>query len=407
MLLLALYPILTMYGSLLNYGIWLFLFLVGYIILTSHRKSIIYIPESYKGYWAYLAVIYLVLTHKLAAIVPGGISFFVFSIILIFISRQFDLGNYKKYMRILILIVVGLFFAQETMWVATGSRFVPVLPLGKLTTTLTYGELIVRNSMGDRSASIFLEPAHFAHFLLLGLIVELFSYKGKKIFSGYALLIIAALLLLRSGTGIVGLAVLLLFRMRTYLKRLSTGKKIIATVFLVAIAGVALNFYIKTEVGGEMFERSQDELTLDEDGHSYARFAVGTLIYNDLPVLNKIIGASDETLLPIARKYAFYADDDANILYMNGWAYVLTHSGVIGLLLLLIVIFKLYRQNNDLAKGGLWLFIVFSFFGQTYGQSLMLIVFIIAAHYQYQNKIYHSYVKEKDFILHSRTLAVD
>lgn len=407
MLLLALYPILTMYGTLLNYGIWLFLLLIGYILLSSKGKSLVYFPDAYKMYWGYLAIAYLVLTRKLGAIVPGGLSFFVFSIILIFISKQFDLSYYKKYMRILILVVVGLFFVQEAMWLTTGSRFVPVLPLGSLTTTMTYGELITRNAMAERSASIFLEPAHLAQFLLLSLAVELFTDKGKRIFNGYSLLIIAALLVMRSGTGIVGLAVLLLFRMRTLLGRLSMGKKIIASVFIIAIAGVALNFYIKTEAGGEMFERSQNELTLDEEGHSYARFVVGTLIYNDLPAVNKIIGASDEELLPIARKYAFYADEDENVLYMNGWAYVLNHSGLIGLALLLIVIYKLYHNNDELAKGGLWLFVAFSFFGQTYGQSLMLIVFIIASYYQYQNKIYQLYVREKDSILHSRSLAVD
>jgi hypothetical protein len=407
MLLLALYPILTMYGTLLNYGIWLFLFLIGYIILSSKGKSLVYFPDAYKMYWGYLAITYLVLTRKLGAIVPGGLSFFVFSIILIFISKQFDLRYYKKYMRTLVLVVVGLFFAQEAMWLTTGSRFVPVLPLGSLTTTMTYGELITRNAMAERSASVFLEPAHLAQFLLLSLAVELFTDKGKRIFNGYSLLIIATLLLMRSGTGVAGLAVLLLFRMRTYLKRLSVGKKIVASVFIIAIAGVALSFYIKTEVGGEMFERSQNELTLDEEGHSYARFVVGTLIYNDLPVINKIIGASDEELLPIAKKYAFYADEDENVLYMNGWAYVLTHSGLIGLVLLLIVIYNLYRNNDELARGGLWLFVAFSFFGQTYGQSLMLIVFIIASCYQYQNKIYQSYVREKDSILHSRPLAVD
>lgn len=407
MLLLALYPILTMYGTLLNFGIWLFLLLIGYIVLSSKGKSLVYFPDAYKMYWGYLAIAYLVLTRKLGAIVPGGLSFFMFSIMLIFISKLFDLSYYKKYMRILILVAVGLFFAQEAMWMTTGSRFVPVLPLGSLTTTMTYGELITRNAMAERSASIFLEPAHFAQFLLLSLAVELFTDKAKRVFNGYSLLIIAALLLMRSGTGIVGLVVLLLFRMRTYLKRLSVGKKIVASVLIVAIAGVALNFYIKTEAGGEMFERSQNELTLDEEGHSYARFVVGTLIYNDLPVINKFVGASDEDLLPIAKKYAFYADEEENILYMNGWAYVLTHSGLIGLVLLLIVIYKLYHNNDELAKGGLWLFVAFSFFGQTYGQSLMLIVFIIASHYQYRNKINQFYGKEKNTILHSRTLAVD
>ena len=407
MLLLVLYPILSMYGTLFNYGIWAFLFLIGYIVLTSHKKYSVYIPDAYIYYWAYLAIVYFLLTRKIGAIVPGGLSFFVFSIILIFIAKHFDLGYYKKYMRLMTLIVVALFLAQEAMWMTTGSRFVPVLPLGSLTTTITYGELLARNAVAERSASIFLEPSLFAQFLSLGLIVELFSQGGKKLFSVYSIIIIAALLLMRSGTGIVGLVVVLIFRMRTYLQRLSIVKKMIVSVVIIGFASVAISFYLKTEAGGEMFERSQNELTLDEEGHSYARFVVGMLIYNDLSVINKIIGASDETLLPIAKRYAFYADKDANILYMNGWAYVLNHSGILGFLLLIIVIICMYRNNNDLAKSGIWLFVVFSFFGQTYGQSLMLIVFMIASHYQWQHKHKNLYAKKESTILHPRSLAVD
>ena len=407
MLLLALYPILSMYGSLLDYGIWAFLLLIMYIWVSSSGKVQKYLPEFYLYYWIYLGVDYLFLTQKLGAIVPGGVSFFVFSIILMFISKQFDLSYYKKYMRILVLVSVVLFFAQEFMWLTTGSRFVPVAPLGDLTTTLTYSELISRNMAAERSASIFLEPAHFALFLHIGLIVELFSNNKGKFISGYSILIIAALLLLRSGTGLVGLGVVLISKASTYLKQLTPLKRIALSIIMVGTVTAAIYLYVRTEAGTEMYERSGSELTLNEEGHSYARFVVGTLIYSDLPLMNKIIGASDDTLFPIAKKYAFYADDDANILYMNGWAYVLAHTGLIGFIFLLLILVKLYRGNTGVAKCGIWLFVVCSFFSQTYGQPLMLIVLIIASYYQSQSKIKIIDEKEKNIVLHSCPLAVD
>ena len=387
MLILALTPILSMYGTMLNYAIWLFLLLIGYLVISSNKKSLTYFPKYYNIYWVFLALDYFVLTRKLGAIIPGGLSFFVFSIILIFISRQFEFSFYRKYLRFILLVAIALFFAQEFMWYTTGSRFVPVLPLGNLTTTMTYSEMVARNLAAERSASIFLEPAHFAVYLLLGLMMELGAYQGKRIFSGFAILIIITLLMLRSGTALAGLGVMLLYKFTFYLRKLSTGKKIFAAVLISLITVGAISFYLRTEIGTEMSERSQNELTLDEDGHSFVRFAAGAMIYSDLPIINKIVGASDDTLLPIARKYAgFFADDDANALYMNGWATALTHTGIIGFLLLLLVLINLYKSGNELSRSGIWLFVALSFFSQTYTQPIMLITMIIATYYQHQNK---------------------
>lgn len=387
MLLLTLAPILSMYGTFLNYAIWSFLILVVYIVITERGKLIL-LPKFYYLYWIYLAFDYFIVSPKIGALVPGGVTFFVFSLILIFISREFNIEFYRRYMRHLVLISIILFFFQEITWSITDAKFVPVLPLGNLNTTMTYKELVARTITSNRPSSLFLEPAMFAGFLLLGLMVDLGSLKERRLLSSYSILIIFTLLLLRSGTALVGLGVLLIYYVTRYLKGFSLGKRIIHIIGLSALLGVAFSVYVKTEMGAEMTERSQNELTLDEEGHSYARFAVGTLIYNDLPLLNKILGASDETLLPIAKKYAFYGDNDANTLYMNGWASILTHTGLIGLILLLVVMIRLYKDGNHLSRSGIWLFAILSFFSSTYCQPIMLIVMIIATFYQHQNIYY-------------------
>lgn len=388
MLLLALCPILSMYThTYLNYAIWAFLLLIAWIIITNKAviKNQTIFPLYYGLYWVYCAFDYFIISPKLGALVPGGINFFVFSVILIFISKQFDIEIFKKIFRVLVLITVGLFFGQEFMWYTTGTRFVPFLPLGNLTTTLTYEQLVFRNMYTDRSASIFLEPAHFATFLLLGLLIELFSHTGKQPLSNYAIIIIFALLLLRSGTGLAGLVVLLLYKLPSYLRRLSGTRKVFMTIIVIALLSGGLYVYFGTEVGSEMLGRSQNELTLDVEGHSYGRFMHGIIIFEKIPFINKIIGASDDALLPITKSVSFWnTDERANLLYMNGWSYALTHTGLIGFGLLLLVIVKLYRNNQDMAKCGIWLFVVLSLFGQTYTQPVMLIVFVIATYYQHQ-----------------------
>ena len=347
-----------------------------------------YIPEKYGLFWGYVAISYLIATRKIGALVPGGLSFFVFSLIVIFISRKFDLQFFKKFMKIVAVIAAILFIGQEIMWYTTGTRFVPFMPLGKLTTTMTYQELIQRNLEGDRSSSIFLEPSHFALYLLMALAVDTLTIQGKKFMTKYGLFLVAILLLLRSGTGLVGLIVITLFRLSSFLNKFSRTKKILVTALMALVVAGAATLYIRTEVGGEMFERSQSELTLDEEGHSYTRFVVGALIYSEMPMFNKLVGMSDEEMLPIAKRFSILdqSAEDANILYMNGWANMLTHIGLVGLLLFLVVLWKLYRGNNDVSKCFIWLFVVISFFSQTYTQAIMLIMLIVSAYYQWQNK---------------------
>ena len=386
MLLLALSPVLSQYGSFLNYAVLSLLMVVIFLIL---QRENYYIPKRYDFYWLWVAISYLIVTLKPAALIPGGLSFFTFSIIVIYLVRQFNFYYFRLFFRILALISIGLFVGQEVMWYTTGARFVPFLNLGPLTTTLTYQQLIYRNLFADRSASIFLEPAHFANFLLIALALETFTTQRKQFFTKFGFLVVFSLLLLRSGTGLAGLAVIVLFRMRSYTHHFSAARRIIVSATIVLAIGGAMYIYSGTNVGEEMFKRSQNELTLDEEGHSYGRFVTGTVIYAGMPLANQIIGISDEDLLPIAKRYTMYQRDtseEANVLYMNGWAYSMTHTGIIGFTLLIWVLIGLYRNNNDVSKCLIWLFVVLSLFGQTYTTPFMMMVIIISAHYQTNKK---------------------
>ena len=158
---------------------------------------------------------------------------------------------------------------------------------------------------------------------------------------------------------------------------MSLPKKILSFIILPISIFCAVSYYSSTEIGEEMFKRTE-ELTFDESGHSFSRIAMGFFIYEQLPTLNKIVGASDDQLYPIANQFVINVTDREGILFTNGWQHVLTRSGILGLVLLILVFYYLYRGNNGQSKSLIWVFIAISLVEQTFCQPLMLIVMVLA-----------------------------
>ena len=378
-LFLAIGPILSMYEV---FGLRLdfICFLLLLIITVIYSKGYKYVfPQKYMLLWGYMAFSYLFFTSghlRPSSFIPGGVTFAGYSLFLASCTYYLDYEFFKKVYRFIFIVTLALFVGQELMYLAVGYRFVPILPLGELSTPLTYNEMVDRNMFVDRSASIFFEPAHYASFILPLLAIELFDDKHRRI-SVYAILAIITLLVLRSGTGLLGLTAILIYKLITVFKHMSLPKKILAFIILPISIFWVVSYYSSTEIGEEMFKRTE-ELTFDESGHSFSRIAMGFFIYEQLPTLNKIVGASDDQLFPIANQFVINVTDREGILFTNGWQHVLTRSGIIGLVLLILVFYCLYRGNNGQSKALIWVFLAISLVEQTFCQPLMLIVMVLA-----------------------------
>lgn len=390
MLLLALYPIMGYYSGPagLTYANILTIILVVVSFLKNSKKSFLVYPKYYLVFWIYAAlalVFFTVSSFKITFLIPGGISFFLWSLAFGLTLRYFNFDALKKYLYIVFFIASTVLIVQEVMTFITGSRFIAFLPLSEeLTIGASYSEWKQVLLSANRSSSLFSEPSYFALYSLPILAIELFYGKGeKKFFTPFSFYIIAVLIILRSGVGFVGIFFLLLIKTLTFLKS-STFKRILLLIFFSLIVAFAVKEYITSEIGKNVLGRIDEFDT--ENSSAYLRVIRGYLVYDYMPWMNKVFGIWPDDLLKMHIPFFDMEVAKSSNLYFNGVQTALIRVGIVGTLLLLIVYIDIYKKNIPLSKVLIWTFLLFALMDQMYMSTTMLIFTTIAAHFKRENK---------------------
>lgn len=402
MLLLAWYPILNIYKSPLPLGYGSILLLILWMVSlsrgTSIRKSLL-LPRQYYVFWAWCAIAYFMSylpQLKFGALIPGGFNLFIFSITLGFLLSVFDVETFKRHTKVVVFVAGAILVFQEVLYFTTGSRPIFLLPFGQPMDEITMPELIADQMKMDRSSSLFREPAHFAQYLLPILCLELFSERNKeKLLTPYSIFIIAILVLLRSGNGFLGLVVLLIVKVWTFLRNVRVGTKILAIVIVAPLTFYAVSSYVSTEVGAAMLERT-NELENDDSAASYIRVYRGYALYSELPLTNQLVGINDERLMQIIPRTSIaylFAGTQTNDTYMNGVQAVMIHQGLIGLLICIWMFISLARRRPLQGKMQIWLLLLLSLVGQTFMSNPMLYCMLLCIGYKslktYETSLLH------------------
>lgn len=387
MVLLVLYPILYYYGLPLpfSWGEVLMILFSIVCILRYGRRSFQY-PQHYLLFWGYCALI-LILLHdiKLSYLIPGGISMSVFSVTLAACTIVYDEIKLLKYFRVLFIPLVVLFLYQEYTFISSGSRFIFYLPISSETAyygDMSFDQLRKLQALTDRSCSMFMEPAYFADFMLVHLCLELFNYDSRnKINNIYILGIVLVLLLLRSGSGIIGLAILGTIKILTLYKYTKSKKSLFFLIVSIPVLLYIAYWYSMTEVGSGLLNR-QSEIT-NQSGSAYDRIFRGFEIYAAMPLLNKLIGI-DTSLF---RNVASYngVETVQNGMMFNGLQTVLVSYGLIGLCLMLLICINLYKKGDIVGRSALLLFLSLSLIESIYLKPIMLLLIIIAVNSRKRN----------------------
>ena len=375
MSLLALYPVLGYYGTNVGVDMGLLILFVAILAVTLFSglrfKSL---PGLYLLYWAYAACMYLLLADQFKAslLIPGGVTLFVWSILLCFLAPYFNLELFKRYIRVVASISIVVFALQEIMFARLGYRFSAFLPISdSFYGSLTYSELVFRQMYGGRSPSLFLEPAYFADFLLLVLSLELFSKEKQSLFSKILVVaIIVTILLLGSGSGFLGLFVLALFWGVKLYKGKSKLVLLVSLLLLIPIVYYGLEYYSQTDVGSAVMER-QSEFS-DEDTSGFRRIVRGYSIFAAIPFIFKIIGSPYSVVIDAASSCG------VNLLEsswtFNGFQQVMISYGLIGLGILVSFYAKLYNKNNTTSQALIWLLLYLSLVEYIYLAPIMFII---------------------------------
>ena len=394
---LATFPITWIYAApipIFSLGDFLFIFL---LIASSKNglRNIFEFPKYYGLFWTYIAITYSIasLTYggSYSAIIPGGLAFFIFSLQLGFCAIQLDIKLLYKYLRVVSFIAIAVLCLQELSFVFLGHRFSAIVPFLKLTDGKIGADLIRIQLAIDRSCSIFREPAHTAQFLIVVYIIEAFWASKEKFLTKFGVFLILGFLLTRSGNGMLALSFVMIIKIFDYYRmhRGIKDKLFLLFTLLVLLAGTV--YYTSTDSGSELIGRTS-EFEKTESSKSYIRIYCGLDLYSEFSGAHKLFGINNANGVFEMTKHSnisyLFSGDMEEDLYFSCIARVLIFSGVIGLFLLLLFSFKLYKNNSVMGRVLLSTFLLLSFISQLYLSFLMLFVYSISSNSQYnENRI--------------------
>lgn len=381
MLLLVMYPILYTYVSSfnLNYGEISLGIIVVLTIISLGLKRFYIAPKYYMIFWLYagFALIKTCSQFKITYLVPGGIAFSLFSLSLITLSRLFSFHYFHKFYKLFFLLTVIIYLSQLLELLPIQYRTVAIFPISDHVayTDTDFDGLMTLREKTTRPSSLFLEPAYYAQFILIFLAIELFrKTQERKIFTPFSILAIFLLLVLKSGLGLVGLAVLLTIKLFLYIKK--SKKALLTMVLILPITVFLVLSFLSSEVGMQMMER-KEELTT-EGSSGFVRLVQGFLIFDALPLTNKILGINMEDVAALDLSFFKYTETGEVYLFTNGFCTLLLRTGLVGLALLLYIYIRLFRNGTMLCKSILILLLVMSLIEQVYLTSSMLLCTIVA-----------------------------
>lgn len=396
MILLLLSPILGIYGNpkgwsfetLITLPLSFFYFLYFFLM----KKGVVGrkdpLPKGMLMYFIYWGIILLLTSLSLPLTVIQGYLFFFF------FFATFNLNQFIKFYKLFALFCIVFFFIQEFSYHIVGYRM-----SGIISSLPLYIDISLADRADTlRSCSFFSEPAHFAQFLLPLLAIELYNNNHKSRYL-YVVIIIVTLLLLRSGNGLLGMIVILLFALPYFLRR--SNHRFLTALFLSVIAFIGVYYVLNSELG-EYFLGRQNELNADWDGQSsrsgFLRIWRGFFVFNDYSFIEKIIGCPNDLDQIIHVNASGMAMVDNAELYFNAFQKVLLNTGLIGIGLFIFILSSLWKNNSTCGKALIASMVALSLVSAIY-MSHTMVLFMIIAYFtkkemgQNSSKNYVSYLR--------------
>ena len=366
---LSLYPILYAYMNSFsfNYGEMLFLGLLPLILILAKSYRITTLPSGYYVFWFYVALLLIISSgdFKVTYLIPGGIAFTIFSLMTGVSIKYFNIDYLYKLMRSFLIIASLIFILQYMGLTPEEYSRCFILPISDhlAYSNLDYEGLIAMRQYGTRACSIFLEPAYFAQYACIFLVLELFYKAGtERLYTKLSIFIVAILLLSRSGCALLGLATVAAVKLITYLRY--TKRSMGYLLFVLPIIGMSIFYYFSTDVGVALLDRTAE---LNTEGSSgYMRVFQGFFIYDYLPLINKIFGISTEDLMNMNIPFLSVGRDGEVAMFTNGLFTLLIRTGFVGFIIFMYIYIKMYKSTNIVGKASLWLLLSLSLVEQVY-----------------------------------------
>lgn len=384
--LVIIYPLLSVYGiPPINLGMVCMFLLLSIIILTKHKISMKW-PKYFWMFFSYMLLSRIFTVTELSFSSIFSLNLISFAILLGFSCKYFDLLYGIRIYRIAVLYCSIFFFIQELMYLNFGSRLVGLLPFLPLNTGFTTSEYIAMFRYNPRSASFFLEPAHFAQYIIPLLALELFNTKKNKSTNYYTILITVVILFLRSGTGILVVALIWIIWGYYYMRNSILYKKLLLIFLIIPVLAIGTYYYLNSKFGNELIERETEFTEFTPTTSAYIRIIRGFELFSDFPTLDRYFGLNSPTKIKLfisrGKMSLIFPEDD---LFFSCIQSILIYGGIIGMLLFLIHFNYLFRFNTIEGRMVAISFIGLSIIAPIYLMGEMLLSYTIIHSYQQQS----------------------
>lgn len=374
-LILPLTPILDFYGW-DPFDISFIIVILLYIWGLLYRRPTKNVPRFLKIYLLYYLISFIIGGIISRTMIPP-LGWLKVSIIYLLFFHYTQIELFKKYYFIITYIsIIFLFFQIFTYEISNIkiSGIISFLPIIPSMSNSEYIALTLKENW--RFCSFFSEPAKFAQYLLPFYSILLFSKTENNRIIKLSLVILT-LLFLESGNAILILCIVTIIYLLFSLFKNFDIKRIIFIVSISTIIGIGGIYYMKTNAASNLIER-QNELSGEEYASSgFVRIYRGYYVFEALPIIEKIFGANNITLLSQANSHSsvsfLFGDND---YYYNTFQSIIIKTGLIGLTIFTIFIYRLFRYTNIIGKSVLITFISLCFIASMYLSYLMLMYLV-------------------------------
>ena len=196
--------------------------------------------------------------------------------------------------------------------------------------------------------------------------------KEQKLWSKSNAIIILTIVMLRSGSGIVGMSILLLVKTFNVFWSDNIGRRMIMLSLLIPFFVGLFYIYQNTEAGEEIVGR-QDELTT-EGSSGYSRVVSGYLVFDQLSISEKITGLSAKNA---RENYGYQKENGEYSLYINGFQTILITLGYVGVILYLLFYITLFRRSNLSSRMAIITLLIMSLLESNYLNAYMTLFTVV------------------------------
>ncbi|MDY4494278.1 MAG: hypothetical protein SPE24_05245 [Erysipelotrichaceae bacterium] len=201
-----------------------------------------------------------------------------------------------------------------------------------------------------RPTSFLLEPAHFARYLCIPLILTVFDGNREKKWL-WAFVMSGAIIASTSGTGTICVAFIWgIWLFKNLISAFRTGKIDIKYIVLFIVLTSIVHFSIKSDIVQSTIQRITNTRLTDINTAGGARFR-GYLQYFQLPLFNLIVGKGYGS-----------TPDTVLVTWFSGASYILYGCGLIGFLVCVLMFIKLFDTYSDVAQRALCIIFFLLFF---------------------------------------------